>query len=119
MAKTQTVVVYDGECPFCCWCAFLLRHLDRMKRLQLVTSKRAIPLRLHPQLTEERCSKALQVILPNGKLLEGWDGLVVAISQLPLLRWVGKFGMLPLVRNLGRHIYRFVASNRCKLSCRL
>ncbi|MCS7264195.1 MAG: DUF393 domain-containing protein [Armatimonadetes bacterium] len=117
MTTTKTVVIYDGECNFCCWCAQLLKRWDKEKRLQIVTAERALNLRLHPQLTSERCQQALQVILPNGQLLEGWDGLMAAFSQLPLLRWFGFFGRLPLMRILGDKIYRIVAANRCKLGC--
>lgn len=94
-----------------------LRRWDKEKRLQLITAEHALVLCLHPKLTAVRCEQALQVILPSGRLLEGWDGLMAVLLQLPLLRWFGLFGKSPLTLNWGRKLYRLVAANRCKLGC--
>lgn len=119
MRNRQVIVVYDSDCGFCRWCAAMLKSWDKAERLCLVPAAQALSLQLHPQLTPKRCQQALQVILPDGQLLSGWDGLTAVAMRLPSLRWLGQLGALPLMRVVGRTFYRFVATHRCRRRCKV
>ena len=64
---TETVIVYDGECPFCTGFAKLVRLRERVGAVRIVNAREDTP--------EVRACRAAGLDLDEGNaVLEGWDG---------------------------------------------
>jgi len=61
-----------------------------------------------PQIADETCLTAMQLVLPDGRVLAGAD----AVPEL-----LRRVFALPGVRPLARRFYAWVARNRLRLSC--
>jgi predicted DCC family thiol-disulfide oxidoreductase YuxK len=72
-----------------------------------------------PQVTEEACLSAMQLVLPDGRVLSGADAVPELLRRIRGWGWVAGAFALPGVRPLGRRVYAWVAANRMRISCAL
>jgi predicted DCC family thiol-disulfide oxidoreductase YuxK len=79
---------------------------------------RATPRRARfPQITDAQCMAAMQLVLPDGRILAGADAVPELLRRIPRWRWVAGVFAMPGVRPLGRAVYAWIARNRLKVSC--
>jgi predicted DCC family thiol-disulfide oxidoreductase YuxK len=104
------VLVYDGDCGLCTWCA---AHAGPIGTNTLVEALLWLP--------EQAACTGLEQVLwidPRGEV---WGGRM-AIAQMwrdtrrPVWAWLIDN---PLTRRLGRFVYRQIATHRRRLSCRI
>jgi len=72
-----------------------------------------------PQITEEQCMRAMQLILPDGRILEGADAVPELLKRIPRWRWAASVLSLPGAGPVARRVYAWVAANRMRISCAL
>jgi predicted DCC family thiol-disulfide oxidoreductase YuxK len=116
------VLIYDGECAMCRASALWL-----MKRALLAsaTEFEIMPCRSparrarYPQVSDEACTTAMQLVLPDGRVLGGADAVPEILRRLPRWRWLATLFEVPGVRPLARRAYAWIATNRMRLSCRI
>jgi predicted DCC family thiol-disulfide oxidoreductase YuxK len=72
-----------------------------------------------PQITEERCMRAMQLVLPDGRILEGADAVPELLKRIPRWRWAASVLSLPGARPVARRAYAWIAANRMRISCAL
>jgi predicted DCC family thiol-disulfide oxidoreductase YuxK len=72
-----------------------------------------------PQISDERCMRAMQLVLPDGRVLEGADAVPELLRRIPRWRWAAGLLALPGVRPLARRAYAWIAANRMRISCAL
>ena len=70
-----------------------------------------------PQITEEQCMRAMQLVLPDGRVLEGADAVPELLRRIPRWRWAAVVLGAPGVRGVARRVYRWIAANRMRISC--
>jgi predicted DCC family thiol-disulfide oxidoreductase YuxK len=100
----------DGSCQVCRrserWCSSR-DVLDRI-RFQNVhdTTVEELP------RAEDEMLAAVHVVTAEGDVLTGFDGWRRILGELPGWRWFGRVSGWPIVRHLGRLLYRVIAANR-------
>lgn len=107
----NTIVFYDGTCPFCVYSATKLKKLDWMNKLTILDlftpgllGKYHIPL--------EKAMKRIQVVKNGTVRKEGMEALLLISSRLPLLWIFIPFFWLSIKLGLGTKIYDWIARNR-------
>ncbi|OLE37755.1 MAG: hypothetical protein AUG00_07290 [Candidatus Rokubacteria bacterium 13_1_20CM_2_70_7] len=63
------------------------------------------------------CLTAMQLVLPDGRVLSGADAVPEILARIPRWRWLVRLFDLPGVRPLSRRVYAWVARNRMRISC--
>ena len=71
-----------------------------------------------PKISDEACMTAMQLVLPDGRVLTGADAVPELLRRIRGLGWLAALFALPGVRPLARRFYAWVATNRMRLSCR-
>ena len=60
---------------------------------------------------------AMQLVLPDGRMLAGADAVPELLRRIRGWGWVASIFGLPPVRPVARRVYAWVARYRMKLSC--
>jgi predicted DCC family thiol-disulfide oxidoreductase YuxK len=113
----RSVVLYDGQCPFCRRSVALLRRLDWLGRLRYHDARDADHLPpsnepLHPP----RLLEQMHVLSPGGdRAFAGFGAVRYLAWRLPALWAVAPLLYLPGIPVLGQRIYLWVAKNRFQL----
>jgi len=110
-------LLYDGECPLCRRAVSRVEAWDREGRVELLPAQDpAVPERF-PWLAEEALMGSMHLVGPGNETREGAAAVEELAGILPRWRWAAWLFRLPLVRPLGRRVYRWVARNRYRVSC--
>jgi predicted DCC family thiol-disulfide oxidoreductase YuxK len=70
-------------------------------------------------MDERACLEAMQLILPDGRLLAGDAAIPEILRRMRGWRWLASAFRLPGVEMLGPVLYRWVARHRYQISCML
>ena len=112
------VLIYDGECAMCRASALWLMRLALSRGALEIVPCRSEPHRTRfPQVSDEACTTAMQLVLPDGRVLAGADAAPELLRRIRGLGWLAAGFALPGIRPLARRFYRWVARNRMRLSC--
>jgi predicted DCC family thiol-disulfide oxidoreductase YuxK len=60
---------------------------------------------------------AMQLVLPDGRVLSGADAVPELLRRVRGWRWIAALFGIPPVRPVTRRLYAWVARSRMKLSC--
>ena len=75
-AVERAVLIYDGECALCRASALWLMRRARMPdRLEILPCRSRPRRERYPHITEEACMSAMQLVLPDGRVLSGADAV--------------------------------------------
>lgn len=119
MGQVATLV-YDADCAMCRASAlWLMRRAMAAGQLEILPCRSAPRRARFPQLTEEQCMRAMQLVLPDGRILEGADAVPELLRRIPRWRWAVPLLALPVVRPVSRRAYAWIAANRMRISCAL
>ncbi len=116
------VLIYDGECSMCRASAlWLLRRAitGGASEFEIIPCRSPVRRQRFPQVSEEACLAAMQLVLPDGQVLAGADAVPEILERIPRWRWLRRVFELPGVRPLARRVYAWIARNRMRLSCSL
>ena len=107
----RAVLVYDGHCNFC------RRQASRLLawsggRLSLESFHAPGIFERYPRLSRAECEAAMQLVLPDGRILSGAAAAAGAIRLNPPLAWVSFFYYLPGLKQISDALYRWIARNR-------
>ena len=112
------VLIYDAECPMCRASALWLMRLARsMGKLEILPCRSELRAARFPEISESACLTAMQLVLPDGRVLAGADAVPELLRCIRGLGWLAGVFALPGMRPLGRRVYGWVARNRMKISC--
>lgn len=116
----SAVLIYDGECSMCRASAlWLMRRALTGGQLEILPCRSPARRARFPQIDEAQCLTAMQLVLPDGRVLSGADAVPEILARIPRWRWLGRLFELPGARPLSRRVYAWIARNRMRLSCRL
>ena len=117
MTNPKSIVLYDGECPFCQKSVAILRRLDWLKRLEYRNARDMAgwPACAEP-LNLDRMLEEMHVVTPDGqRAYAGYRAFRWIAGRLPLCWPIWPFLYLPGVPWLGQKAYLWVATNRYNL----
>jgi len=113
----MVTLIYDGGCPLC------QRAMRWVERRALPGQFEFLPCRSRerrerfPWMPDETCLAALQLVLPNGRVLAGDAAIPEILRRLRGRRWLAALFRIPGVGWLGPRAYRWVARHRHVISC--
>jgi predicted DCC family thiol-disulfide oxidoreductase YuxK len=111
-------LIYDGECAMCRASAlWLMRRAMDGGALEILPCRSAPRRQRFPHVTDEQCMSAMQLVLPDGRVLAGADAVPELFARIPRWRWVPTLFALPGMRPAARRVYAWIARNRMKISC--
>jgi predicted DCC family thiol-disulfide oxidoreductase YuxK len=116
------VLIYDGDCALCRASAlWLLRRAlaGGARDVEILPCRSAERRARFPQVDEAVCLAAMQLVLPDGRVVSGADAVPELLCRIPRWRWLAALFALPGFRPLSRRLYAWIARNRMQLSCRL
>lgn len=70
-----------------------------------------------PRISDEACTSAMQLVLPDGRVLAGADAVPELLRRIRGLGWLARVLALPGMRPVSRRVYALIAKNRMRISC--
>ncbi len=117
-SEAPAVLIYDGECAMCRASALWLMRLALSRGALEILPCRSEPRRARfPRVSDEACMAAMQLVLPDGRVLAGADAVPELLRRIRGLGWLAALFALPGARPVARRFYAWVAKNRMRLSC--
>ena len=109
----QTVMIYDGFCALCMQSLRMIKPLDWRHAIEYMNLQEwdAVKAR-YPQLDYDALMGAVHVVLPDGSVLAGYQGVRELLRRLPLTGWMYPILKLPGIAWLGDKAYKWVAAHR-------
>lgn len=118
MDAPPAVLIYDAECPMCRASALWLMRLALSRRqLEILPCRSPLRAERYPQIGEQACLTAMQLVLPDGRVLAGADAVPELLRRIRGLGWLAGLFALPGMRPLARRVYGWIARNRMRISC--
>ena len=117
---TPWVFYYDGECGFCRWWVRRLTRADRDGKVEWVAfqSLQQPPRGIGWDDLERSAYLDTNPQTASGELHEGFFAFRQLTRRIPLLLPLAPLLGMPGMGWLGPRVYRWVAGNRHRLSCR-
>ena len=107
------VLIYDGECAMCRASALWLMRLALSGGALEILPCRSEPRRARfPQVSDAACTTAMQLVLPDGRVLGGADAVPELLRLLPGKRWLAAWFQIPGALPLARRLYAWIAARR-------
>ncbi len=115
-----SVLIYDGDCALCRASAlWILRRARGADDLEILPCRSPARRLRFPQITEEVCMTAMQLVQPDGRVLAGADAVPELLRRMPRWRWLAHLFALPGARPVARRVYAWIARHRVRISCQL
>jgi predicted DCC family thiol-disulfide oxidoreductase YuxK len=116
----RAVLIYDGDCAMCRASAlWLMRRALSRGQLEILPCRSGPRRARYPEITDAACMTAMQLVLPDGRVLSGADAVPELLRRVRGWGWVATVFALPGVRPVARRIYAWIARNRMRISCAL
>ncbi len=114
--RHRAVVVYDGDCSFCCDQIDRIRARDRWQRFEFLPRATPDLDERFPQITEGDFNAGMRLITPGGKVHIGADATYEIARELPFWRRIAWIYRLPVAHAVAKSAYAWIAKNRRSLS---
>ena len=119
-AVASAALIYDAECSMCRASAlWLMRRALSTGALEILPCRSGARHQRFPQVAEAACMTAMQLVLPDGRVLSGADAVPELLRRIRGWGWVAGVFALPGIRPIARRLYAWIAQNRMKISCAL
>ena len=120
MSHGRAVLIYDAECPLCRASALWLMRLAMSSgELEILPCRSSVRAARFPGVSEKACMEAMQLALPDGRILAGADAVPELLTRVRGLGWLAGLLAIRALRPLSRRTYAWIARNRMRISCTL
>jgi len=120
MAQDPAVLIYDGDCAMCRASAmWIMRRALSRGALEILPCRSDARRRRYPDIAEATCLTAMQLVLPDGRVLAGGDAVPEILRRVRGWGWVASVFSVPGARPIARRVYAWIARNRMRISCAL
>ena len=117
-ALATATLIYDAECSMCRASAlWLMRRALSGGALEILPCRSSVRRKRFPQVAEEACLTAMQLVLSDGRILSGADAVPELLRRIRGWGWVAGVFALPGIRPVARRLYAWIARNRMRISC--
>lgn len=113
------VLIYDGACPFCQGAMTWIQRRARPGQFEFLPCQSQERRARFPRMSDQACLEALQLVLPDGRVLAGDAAIPEILQRLRGWRWLTRLFRLPGAAVFAPRLYRWVARNRYAISCAL
>ncbi len=114
--RKKATVIYDGECGMCSAAARWINRFARAGQIETLPCQSAERKQRFPNMDEERCLEAIQLVMPDGAIYSGEEALPHVLKRLHGWRWMAGVFRIPGVGYIAPPLYRRIAQNRLALS---
>jgi predicted DCC family thiol-disulfide oxidoreductase YuxK len=111
----ESVILFDGLCRFCTRQSRRIVSLARPGKVEAVNFQEDGVLDRFPGITHEACMKAIHLVEADGRISQGPEAIIRAISTRPIFRWLPAIFWIPGARPVLNWLYKVVASNRYRI----
>ncbi len=112
MGSRKAVLIYDGDCPVCAETVRWIRDNERKDSFEMLPCQSGEVSKRFPSVEPAACMQAMQLILPDGKILSGEKALPEILKRLKRYSPAAAFFSLPGSEAISRSFYRWFADNR-------
>ena len=117
-STTKAVLIYDGDCAACRKQALWLMRLALSRAELEILPYRSGPRRARfPDLDAATCARAMQLALPDGRIVDGVDAAPELLSRIATWRWLPAALRSVHARAPARRVYGWMARRRMGLVC--
>lgn len=110
------VLIYDGECPICRSGMRWVEQRAAAGQFEFLPCQSPERRARFPWMSEETCLEALQLVLPDGRVLAGDAAISEILRRVRGWRWLALVFRLPGAALLAPRLYRWVARHRRAIS---
>lgn len=118
MAETA-VLIYDGSCPLCTGAKAWVERRALPGAFEFLACQSPDRVRRFPAIPEAACREAMQLVLPDGRILPGDKAIPEVLGRLRRWHWLSGAFQLPGLGRLAPRVYAWIARNRHSISCAL
>jgi len=115
---TQAVLIYDHSCSLCRRSVAWLSRRALPGAFEFLPCQAAERRARYPQITERACMDAMQLVLPDGRVLAGTAAAPEILGRLRRWRRFALLFRIPLIRVVAAHGYGWIARRRHRVSSR-
>jgi predicted DCC family thiol-disulfide oxidoreductase YuxK len=115
----RAILIYDGACGLCRGGVSWISRRAVRGQFEFLPCQAAERRARYPWMSERSCMEAMQLILPDGRLLAGDAAIPEILRRLRGWRWLVLLFRLPGVEILAPRLYAWVARHRYQISCML
>ncbi|MDH4231545.1 MAG: DUF393 domain-containing protein [Nitrospirota bacterium] len=108
----KAVLIYDGDCPVCAKTVEWIRENERKDAFEMLPCQSGEVRKRFPSIEPAACIQAMQLILPDGRILSGERALPEVLKRLKRYSPSAAFFSLPGSEAVSRSFYRWFADNR-------
>lgn len=109
---SASIVIYDGECRFCCAQVTRLARWDSNQKLSFISLHDPEVAQRWPNLQRAELMKQMYVVTPDQQQLAGAAAIRFLATQLPRLRPLSWLMSVPATMPIWNSLYAFVAKRR-------
>jgi ubiquinone biosynthesis monooxygenase Coq7 len=113
------VVIYDGTCGFCQGTVAWLSRRARPGQFEFLPCQAAERRARFPWMDERTCLEAIQLVLPESRVVTGASAVPEILRRLRGWRWLALALRVPGAGVISALVYRWIARHRYRLSCAL
>ena len=119
VSAARAVLIYDGGCGLCRGGISWISRRAVRGHFEFLPCQAAERRARYPWMDERTCMEAMQLILPDGRILAGAAAIPEILRRLRGWRWLAAVFRLPGLEALAPVLYRWVARHRYQISCML
>ncbi len=110
--RERAVLIYDGNCPICSSTIAWIRENEQENAFEMLPCRSEERTKKYSFVREEACIQAMQLVLPDGKVLVGEQALPEILKRLRRYRAAANLFKLPGSNALARAFYQWFAGRR-------
>ncbi len=108
----RSVLIYDGKCPVCQKTMGWIKENARRGAFEMIPCQSDAVKERFPFIEEATCMRAIQLILPDGKVLSGEKAMPEILKRLKRYSSAAEIFRLPGSDILSRAFYNWFADKR-------
>ena len=116
MEEKKHILIFDNSCPLCTKSVGWIVNRTGEDRFHLIPCDSEERRNNHPEIGDEECAFAIQLITPDGKVFAGDRAIIEILNVNGRLSGLGLLWKAPFLGSLFARAYRWVAMNRYRIS---
>ncbi len=109
-------LIFDGSCPICASTVKWIGENEREGAFEMMPCQSDAMTSRFPEIERAACMQAMQLVLPDGKVLSGEKALPEIFTRLKRYRFAAVLFKLPGAATLSRMVYRWFADRRYRIA---
>ena len=106
----KPLLIFDGRCGFC---RIWIDYWKQLTGIQLDYAASQDVANEYPQIAPEKFSQSVQLVLPEGEVLEGAHAVFTTLTYAPGMAWpLWMYERIPGIAPVTEASYRLIARNR-------